>query len=169
MSISEEMRLDMIERIREELKNVSYPQSFYPKSCDNINCMAYAIGAKVPDMQQNFYFPGGISGNADTLRPTEMVENFIKDMEVLGIQAKVITREQAKEPNQDGIQTVALFYSYERNDFHCIRRDKRNGWSHKLGYENEPKKLAYNCERIFERDDCWIVYDLVAFFNLSSL
>lgn len=169
MSISEEMRLDMIKKIRSNSKNVSYPLTFEPTLYPDTNCMAYAIGAKVPDLEHNFYVPGFISGNADDLIPTKMVENYIKDMEVLGKKAEVITREQAKETEKEGNQVVALFYSWIDNDFHFIRKNKEGVWSHKAGYKQEPRVIKYNYERIFERDDCWIVYDLVAFFNLSFL
>ena len=57
MSISEEMRLDMIEKVREDSKNVSYPQTFDPTLYKDTNCMAYAIGARVPDLKHNFYVP----------------------------------------------------------------------------------------------------------------
>lgn len=169
MSISEEMRLDMIERIREELKNVSYPQTFDPTLHKDTNCMAHAFGAEVPDLKHNFYVPGFISGSTDDRIATEFVDNFIKDAEVLGKHAEVITREQAKEVEKEGNQVVALFYSWIDNDFHFIRKNKGGVWSHKAGYKQEPRIIKYNYEGFFERDDCYITYDLVAFFNLSSL
>lgn len=169
MSISEKMRLDMIQKIKSDLKSVSYPQSLCPELYPDTNCLAYAIGTKIPDINHSFYFPGGISGSLDILLPSEMVENFVKDMKLLGIHAEVISLEQAKEPNKEGIQTIALFYSPDANQFHFIRKDKEGGWSHKLGYNRAPAKAKYEYKRIFERDDCWIVYDLIAFFNLSFL
>lgn len=170
MSISEEMRqVDMIEQIREDIKNVSYPQSFCPTLYPSTNCMAYAIGAKVPDVKRNFYFPGGISSKANDFHSSEIVENFIKDMEVIGRRAEVISLEQAKEATQDGIQTMALFYSHIDNDFHCIRKDKEGGWSHKAGYKAAPIKLKYNYERFLYFEESDLSYDLVAFFNLSFL
>ena len=80
MSISEEMRLDMIEQIREDLKNVSYPLTFDPTLHKDTNCMAHAFGAEVPDLKHNFYVPGFICGNADDLIATDLVENFINDV-----------------------------------------------------------------------------------------
>jgi len=169
MSISDEMRLDMIEKIREDLKNISYPQTFDPTLHKDTNCMAHAFGAEVPDLKHNFYVPGFISGNADDLIETELVENFINDAEVLGKHAEVITREQAKKGEKEGNQVVALFYSWIDNDFHFIRKNKGGVWSHKAGYKQEPRVIKYNYENFFEREDCYITYDLIAFFNLSSL
>lgn len=173
MSISEEMRLDMIQKIKSDLKSVSYPQSFCPELYPNTNCLAYAIGTKIPDINHSFYFPGGIGGSIDTFYPSEMVENFVKDMKLLGINAEVISLEQAKETNKEG-QIVALFYSYIINDFHFIRRDKEGGWSHKIGYDKPkykaiPVKVSYNYERYYYEEKKDIVYDLIAFFNLSFL
>ena len=169
MSTLQQRRLDMIEKTKEALKKVSYPQSFDQTLYEDTNCMAYAIGATVADLKHNFYVPGFISENANELIASQMVENFIKDMEVLGIRAEVIFRKEAKEVEEEGNQIVALFYSWIDNDFHFIRKNKEGGWSHKVGYKQEPRVAKYNYENFFQRDDCYITYDLIAFFKLSSL
>ena len=164
MSILKKMRLRKIRRIKEDFKKVSFPQSFCRKNYFFTNCMAYAIGAKVPDYTFTFYFPGGISGNKHILFRDTLVEKFINDMEQIGIHAEVITSKQAKRENQDGIQTMVLYYSAVQDDFHCIRKDKDGGWSHKVGYEGIPEKVDYNYEEVIE-----LSYELIAFFNLSFL
>ena len=112
-----------------------------------------------------FYGLGEINGNTII----EIVEKFIHEMEKFGIRAEVINQEQASETMQEGIQTIALFCcSYlGQKDFHFIRKDKEGGWSHKLGWFYSPCKLAYNYENIYNGDG--IIYELIAFFNLSFL
>ncbi len=165
MSVSEEMRLDKIRKIKRQMRHIQYPQPFCSKLYSDTNCMAYAVGIKVPDYARDLYFPGGISGRVHILNEQDLIDGFISDMKQLGIEAKIISPKKARERTVAGIQVIALYFSKYENDIHFFRKDKEGGWSQKAGYVYAPEKVKqFDYEtRILTSIG---IYDLVAFFSL---
>ncbi len=162
MSVSEEMRLQFIKRLKRDLQKVSYPQPFCAKLYPETNCLAYAIGVKSPDYAKGRYFPGGLSGATYFLIPELIIPRFKSDLYRLGISCKQIEESEARKKTSDGVQIIAIFYSEIEKDFHVIRKDKEGGWSHKLGYELPPKKMNYHYEKVINS-----TYELVAYLQLT--
>lgn len=161
MSVSDEMRLQFIKRLRKDLIKVSYPQPFCMKLYPETNCMAYAIGLRQPDYAKIRYFPGGLCGEKYFLIRELIIPRTIQDLSILGINCKQVDEERARDRTLDGEQIVALFYSEIENDFHFIRKDKEGGWSHKTGYTLPPKKIDYHYERVIIS-----TYELIAYLQL---
>ena len=159
MSNKKKQLENIIHFLKADISQVTYPQSFTGTFVEGTNCLAYAVGYKFPDVMRKLYFPGAIRNRPVMYNKDFLLRFFIEDLSVIGIKAKVISKEQARETVVEGNQVVAFMYSYD--DFHFIRKDKDGMWSHKQGYYNLPTKVFYDYEDWFEE------YMLVAYLNLS--
>ena len=164
MSSTRNMRLEeIITILKDELQSVTYPQSFPSTLFPYTNCYSYAVGVTMPDKTGKLYYPGGIS-NMPVMYDKRFLLRFLKsDLRLLGVYAKEISLDKAKEEMREGKQVIAFFYSSFESDFHFLRKDRDGGWSHKRGYEKHPEKVEYDYEEYFES------YDLVAYLNLSFM
>ena len=96
---------------------------------DNINCMAYAIGATFPYLQM--YRLGAISDSKSLDEPyhstQELVDLLYKDLDVLELKYEKIFDDEAIkkiDSNQYIIKLYALVFADGRiGDFHFIRSD----------------------------------------------
>lgn len=166
MSDSNEVRQKFIDRIKENLKNVTYPQSFDSIPYEETNCMAYAVGLKEPDYSRGRYYPGGIIHQYSYISRKTLVERLTQDLQLIGINCKVISEEEARTCKEPGKQIVAIYYlNVEENDFHMIRKDADGGWSHKISYRKAPERIDFNYERVLKKNNR--SYELVAYLSLS--
>lgn len=164
MSVSKKTRLYFIDRVREDLRGVSYPQQFDGELYEWTNCMAYAIGAKTPDYNKNMYYPGGLTQRFPYINRATLLERMIQDLDSLGICCTIISEEEARTCEQPGKQIIGVYYGElsEDNDFHVIRKDKGGTWSHKSGYKRCPTQIEYHYEKNLKEN-----YELLAYLSLS--
>ena len=161
----------------------SFPPHFAPsdwaKNNGSTNCFAYALNANFPpvvqkiymlNMQQDLYnrvTSPDFSRHkmSSEFYNTIILKEFIKKLKHLNIPFEIVDKPTRSSKES---YTIALFASLLEEDFHVIRRDANNSWSHKPGWTKPPENLGKNFDKIKEelgKD----YYEFVAFFKISKI
>lgn len=150
--------------IRKEISQKKHPMEFDPLLKAR-NCYAYALGSEFRDSLTNgddWIFNlgtmGGIIGFPRTLEEAKVA--FLKDMAAIGINCR---QSYCDEKLKKEEWRVMLFYdTYFRDDFHIIRQDIDECWSHKKGIVGEIARIDGYPEEASK-------YDLVGCFALKVI
>ncbi len=142
---------ERIELIRKSIRENTYPLEYdYKDVYRKGNCYSYAIGSKCENgsiyEEEYIYNLGCISNQAPATNVKEAERNFLKDMEILGVQAR---KSSLDEKILDGEWKVILFYEdvfIDSYDFHFARQDKDGNWSHREYINGPVRKLGKNPE-----------------------
>ena len=142
---------EKIALIRKTIQENKYPLKFdYSDVYFKGNYYSYIFGSKYEEIvifgEEYIYNLGCISNQSPATNSEEAEKNFIKDMEVLGIQVR---KSYLDEITLDGEWKVVLFYdkcfdgSY---DFHFARQNKGGEWSHRKWINGPIELLGENPE-----------------------
>lgn len=142
---------EKIALIRKSIQGNRYPLEYdYRDGYRKGNCYSYAIGSKYEDNsifgEEYIYNLGCISKQSPATNIQEAEKNFIKDMEVLGIQVR---KSCLDEITLEGEWKIVLFYDdyfVDSYDFHFARQDKGGEWSHKEWIDGPVRILGKNPE-----------------------
>lgn len=135
------------------------------KTSIDANCYMYALNYRKRKLDD----VGKISGleSKDYYDDEELIERLIKDCQVLGLD---IRKSTYYEETKEGEWKIALFSTHdiEGYDFHFMREDECNRWSHK--FRNKyPKKVDKSHVTIIDPREADIGnYDFVSFFILKE-
>lgn len=145
-------------------KIISMPIGFNPsKWSRKTNCYMYAINYQKDNKPRDV---GELSGNLikDYYTIDEIKERLFKDMKMLNIEIKKATYED--ECLENGWK-IALFYREEDGDFHFLREDYHNRWSHKTKGRKPSNKDYSNATIIDPRWANLMEYEFVEFYKLK--
>lgn len=128
-------------------KIISMPTGFNPSEWSRkTNCYMYAINYQKDNNPRDV---GELSGNLikDYYTVDEIKERLFEDMKMLNMEIKKATYEEECLENE---WKIALFYREEDGDFHFLREDYHNRWSHKTK-GRKPSNKDYSNATIIDR------------------
>lgn len=134
-----------VKKIREVLKENSYPTEYAPKKwkgCKS-NCYAYALDIPVSDKKQLIWIPGCISNEKEQPHIFgEIAERLKRDLEFLGISFR---EDDGQTILNKGEWRIAIYYRPTPHDwpigFHISRQDKDGKWSEKTSWEGKVQRV----------------------------
>ena len=145
-------------------KIISMPTGFNPSEWSRkTNCYMYAINYQKDNNPRDV---GELSGNLikDYYTVDEIKERLFEDMKMLNMEIKKATYEEECLENE---WKIALFYREEDGDFHFLREDYHNRWSHKTKGRKPSNKDYSNATIIDPRWANLMDYKFVEFYKLK--
>lgn len=149
----------------------------------NFNCYMYAISNTIPTeildieycgdlyykslIDENVtYFGdiGNISGKNEFKNIPELIEALKSDLDILGIKMSACS---SKKLLIGRTQKIAFYYNLQQlytgqhGSFHFVKQDCFDGWSHKVGWIGDIKKIKVPIESIE-----FAGLDLIGYFQL---
>lgn len=154
---------DFINRAKEVVNNQPIPPLYSPDDYNGLsfNCYAYALQLCM-DCKDRFISPGFMSKQITSrydipCTKESIIENFVKDCELLNLQVFTST---ISEPIRSDEYKIAV-YIIENYGFHFARLDGNGNWSEKPGWLNKIKIVKSVTENEFG-------YKLIGVFRVSK-
>lgn len=143
---------------------ISIPNGFSPGKWNRKqNCYMYAINYQKDNKPKDVgELSGKIVKNYYTIG--EIIKRLFEDMNFLNVEIKKISYEYECKENE---WKIALFYREEDGDFHFLREDSHNRWSHKTKGKNPSDKDYSNTTIIDPRYANLMKYKFVEFYLLK--